>query len=128
MTAIDPDDAQFSGNMETSIALAVWDGGKGEINGKKSVSTWVTMGIEAPTAPLTQPPVQPSAPTEPSAPATQPEAAGQPGHPITRVACNDCGEGINDGREFVQDDKIQCRACADGAYYSVIEHTVSLQA
>lgn len=47
MTTIDAEDAQFSGGMETSLALAAWDGGKREINGKKSVSTWVSFGIES---------------------------------------------------------------------------------
>lgn len=47
MITTDAEDAQFTGGMETSLALAAWDGGKAEINGKKSVSTWVTLKIEA---------------------------------------------------------------------------------
>ena len=69
MSTIDADDAQFVGSTETSLALAAWDGGQGEVNGKKSVSTWVTLRIEAPPlaigAPVT---LQPA-----SAPATRQE-------------------------------------------------------
>lgn len=50
MITSDPDDAQFTVGMQTSLALAVWDGGKADINGKKSVSTWVTMRLEGPSA------------------------------------------------------------------------------
>ena len=41
----------------------------------------------------------------------------QPGHPLRRVECTRCGEGINDGREVVRDGETLCRACASGAYY-----------
>ncbi len=41
----------------------------------------------------------------------------RPGHPLRRVACDRCGEGINDGREVVVDGETLCRACAQGAYY-----------
>ena len=41
----------------------------------------------------------------------------QPGHPLTRVPCQKCGEGINDGREIVRDGTVLCRACAGSAYY-----------
>jgi formylmethanofuran dehydrogenase subunit E len=41
-----------------------------------------------------------------------------PGRPRARVACAECGEGINDGREVrVSDDKLLCRPCAMGGYY-----------
>lgn len=78
MTTIDPEDAQFAGATETSIALAAWDGGKDEINGKKSVSTWVTLQIESPVAspsdapaitfPPAEPPVVPPAESSIEAP------------------------------------------------------------
>ncbi|MCH8062729.1 MAG: hypothetical protein IH861_09510 [Chloroflexi bacterium] len=69
MTTIDVDDAQFAGGMETSLALAAWDGGQGEINGKKSVSTWVSLRIEAPPSAIGVPVTLPAA----SAPATRQE-------------------------------------------------------
>ena len=50
MITKDVEDAQFFGGMETSLALAAWDGGKGEVNGKKSVSAWVTLKIGVPEA------------------------------------------------------------------------------
>ena len=49
MITIDEEDAQFESDMETSVALAAWDGGKNEIDGKKSVSTWVSLKIDSPT-------------------------------------------------------------------------------
>lgn len=41
----------------------------------------------------------------------------QPGHPLSRVPCAQCGEGINDGREMIREGKVLCRACAGNAYY-----------
>ncbi len=41
-----------------------------------------------------------------------------PGHPLTRVACSRCGEGINDGREVLSNGEPLCRACAGNAYYT----------
>jgi formylmethanofuran dehydrogenase subunit E len=42
-----------------------------------------------------------------------------PGHPRSRVTCDQCGEGINDGRELTTIDQgTLCRSCAFGAYYS----------
>ncbi len=49
-----------------------------------------------------------------------------PGHPLRRVACAQCGEGINDGREVIRDCKILCRACASGAYYHPRERVLPL--
>ncbi len=47
------EDAALSSDEETSLAFAVWDGARGDINGKKSVSGWVTLGIAtAPAAPV----------------------------------------------------------------------------
>ncbi|MCI0659949.1 MAG: FmdE family protein [Acidobacteria bacterium] len=43
-----------------------------------------------------------------------------PGHPLTRVNCDECGEGINDQREVMRDGKILCRACAGERYYEHI--------
>ncbi len=43
----------------------------------------------------------------------------QPGRPRTRVLCAHCGEGINDGREVVNDEGVMlCRPCARGGYYT----------
>lgn len=43
-----------------------------------------------------------------------------PGRPRSRVSCERCGEGINDGREVITDGcQILCRACSQGAYYRV---------
>jgi formylmethanofuran dehydrogenase subunit E len=44
-----------------------------------------------------------------------------PGHPLRRVDCARCGEGINDGREVVRDGETLCRACASGAYYEPVD-------
>jgi formylmethanofuran dehydrogenase subunit E len=42
-----------------------------------------------------------------------------PGHPRSRMTCDQCGEGINDGREITTIDQgTLCRSCAFGAYYS----------
>ena len=41
-----------------------------------------------------------------------------PGHPLRRVTCEGCGEGVNDGREVRLLDMTLCQACAYGAYYS----------
>jgi formylmethanofuran dehydrogenase subunit E len=41
----------------------------------------------------------------------------KPGRPVSRVACAECGEGINDHREVVIDDRVLCRACSGKAYY-----------
>ncbi|MEK6286076.1 MAG: FmdE family protein [Acidobacteriota bacterium] len=42
----------------------------------------------------------------------------QPGRPVSRVLCDECGEGINDRREVLHDGRTICRACAGEAYYS----------
>jgi formylmethanofuran dehydrogenase subunit E len=41
-----------------------------------------------------------------------------PGQPTSRVVCDRCGEGINDGREIFRDGKCVCRPCAGESYYS----------
>jgi formylmethanofuran dehydrogenase subunit E len=43
-----------------------------------------------------------------------------PGPPISRVACEQCGEGINDRREVRVGGRVLCRACAEGAYYQLV--------
>lgn len=40
-----------------------------------------------------------------------------PGPPSSRVICQACGEGVNDGREVRRKGRLLCRACAGGAYY-----------
>lgn len=47
-------------------------------------------------------------------------ASDFPGHPLRRVLCGQCGEGVNDGREVLQGDEVLCRSCATGAYYRVL--------
>ena len=44
----------------------------------------------------------------------------RPGHPLTRVLCEVCGEGINDKREVNVNGKIMCKACAGVPYYKTI--------
>ncbi|HVF89200.1 MAG TPA: FmdE family protein [Blastocatellia bacterium] len=44
-------------------------------------------------------------------------AQDQPGRPVSRVICQECGEGINDRREVSLEGRTLCRACAGGAYY-----------
>lgn len=45
----------------------------------------------------------------------------RPGRPLSRVVCDRCGEGINDRREVSVAGQILCRACANGAYYQVLQ-------
>jgi formylmethanofuran dehydrogenase subunit E len=40
-----------------------------------------------------------------------------PGRPRSRVTCERCGEGVNDGREVRSGDSVLCRPCASGGYY-----------
>jgi formylmethanofuran dehydrogenase subunit E len=40
-----------------------------------------------------------------------------PGRPRSRVACEQCGEGINDSRERHVDGRVLCRNCAGESYY-----------
>lgn len=40
-----------------------------------------------------------------------------PGRPRSRVLCERCGEGVNDGREVRSGDSVLCRPCAAGGYY-----------
>ncbi len=42
----------------------------------------------------------------------------QPGKPLSRVKCEQCGEGINDGRGVLgENGTTLCRACTGGGYY-----------
>ena len=43
-----------------------------------------------------------------------------PGRPRSRVACEECGEGINDGRESRVDGRVLCRSCVGESYYDVV--------
>jgi formylmethanofuran dehydrogenase subunit E len=43
-----------------------------------------------------------------------------PGRPRSRVACAQCGEGVNDGRELRLGDRVLCRSCAGERYYEVL--------
>lgn len=40
-----------------------------------------------------------------------------PGPPSSRVLCQACGEGVNDGREVHRRGRVLCRACAGRRYY-----------
>jgi len=40
-----------------------------------------------------------------------------PGRPRSRVTCEQCGEGVNDGREACVDGQVLCQSCAGGGYY-----------
>jgi formylmethanofuran dehydrogenase subunit E len=44
-----------------------------------------------------------------------------PGRPRSRVTCDRCGEGVNDGRERRVDGRILCRSCAGESYYEPLE-------
>lgn len=45
-------------------------------------------------------------------------------HPLSRVACDDCGEGVNDRHEITVEGRTLCKSCADGAYYFSLESDV----
>jgi formylmethanofuran dehydrogenase subunit E len=44
-----------------------------------------------------------------------------PGRPRSRVRCEECGEGVNDGREQRAGGRILCRACAGESYYRALK-------
>jgi formylmethanofuran dehydrogenase subunit E len=44
-------------------------------------------------------------------------AEDRPGHPLARVTCDECGEGINDHRELWRDGRTLCLGCAGHRYY-----------
>jgi formylmethanofuran dehydrogenase subunit E len=43
-----------------------------------------------------------------------------PGYKSARVTCGECGEGINFGREVIQDGRTLCKGCAGERYYRVL--------
>lgn len=43
-----------------------------------------------------------------------------PGRPRSRVTCEQCGEGINDGRERHAGNRVLCRSCAGESYYEIV--------
>jgi formylmethanofuran dehydrogenase subunit E len=43
-----------------------------------------------------------------------------PGRPRSRVTCEQCGEGINDGRERRVASRVLCRSCAGESYYEAV--------
>jgi formylmethanofuran dehydrogenase subunit E len=43
-----------------------------------------------------------------------------PGRPRSRVACEQCGEGINDGRERRVEGRALCGNCAGESYYEMV--------
>lgn len=48
-----------------------------------------------------------------------------PGKPLSRLRCERCGEGINDGREVCTEDcATLCRPCALGGYYEELENVL----
>ena len=51
--------------------------------------------------------------------------ADLPGRPLHRVTCELCGEGVSDGRERAAGEQTRCRACADGAYYTLATESLS---
>ena len=44
-----------------------------------------------------------------------------PGRPRSRVPCDRCGEGINDGRESSVNGQTLCRNCAGESYYEIVD-------
>ena len=50
-----------------------------------------------------------------------------PGHPIARVKCELCHEGVNDRREVIVEEKVLCASCAKGAYY-LVQDTIETRA
>jgi formylmethanofuran dehydrogenase subunit E len=48
------------------------------------------------------------------------KAEDLPGRPRSRVRCEACGEGINDGRERVVSGRVLCRSCAGESYYEKV--------
>jgi len=43
-----------------------------------------------------------------------------PGAPRSRVPCEECGEGVNDGRELRAHGRVLCRNCAGESYYEAV--------
>lgn len=49
------------------------------------------------------------------------QAEDMPGRPLRRVACDICGEIVQDCREKTVHGRTLCRPCAEGAYYHVLK-------
>ncbi|MCG3159805.1 MAG: hypothetical protein JMDDDDMK_00825 [Acidobacteria bacterium] len=47
--------------------------------------------------------------------------ADRPGHPLARVTCDECGEGVNDHREVTRGGRTLCLACAGERYYEALD-------
>ena len=46
-----------------------------------------------------------------------------PGSPRSRVMCESCGEGVNDGREEIAaDGRVLCRGCVGETYYKKVDN------
>jgi formylmethanofuran dehydrogenase subunit E len=45
-----------------------------------------------------------------------------PGPPSSRVACDSCGEEVNDRREVSKGNSVLCVGCAYGAYYVLLDN------
>ncbi|MGD0921866.1 MAG: FmdE family protein [Terriglobia bacterium] len=43
-----------------------------------------------------------------------------PGRPRSRVTCEQCGEGVNDGRERRVEGRVLCRSCAGESYFEIV--------
>jgi formylmethanofuran dehydrogenase subunit E len=43
-----------------------------------------------------------------------------PGYKGERIACSECGEGINFRREVLRDGRVLCRACSGERYYELL--------
>ncbi len=49
-----------------------------------------------------------------------PSALDLPGRARSRVTCEGCGEGVNDGRERRVEGRVLCRSCAGEKYYETV--------
>lgn len=83
MSAGSDNEPVLAAGDETSVAIAVWDGGRGDISGKKTVSSWVSLGVEGPAgeaaaAPAAAEPATAAEPAIAPEPATAPEPAATP--------------------------------------------------
>jgi len=43
-----------------------------------------------------------------------------PGRPRSRLTCEQCGEGVNDGRERRVEGRVLCRSCAGESYFEIV--------
>jgi len=43
-----------------------------------------------------------------------------PGRPRSRFTCEQCGEGVNDGRERRVEGRVLCRSCAGESYFEIV--------